>query len=150
MSKRQGSIVVGCGRFGSLVADYLSDKDEEVTVIDFRAQSFHKLSPSFGGLSDEGDGRDIETLKRYEADKVKTLVACCSDDDDNIMISQIAKVFFEIPQVFARIQDTSKLPAIADTGIVPICPTTLAVSEFQRVCEDINIVEKAKKEMEAI
>jgi len=150
MPKRQGSIVIGCGRFGALVADFLSDSDEEVTVLDLHGQAFHKLSPAFGGLSEEGDGRDIDTLRRYEADKVKTLVACCSHDDDNIMISQIAKVFFEIPQVFARINDTSKLPAIEGSGIVPICPTMLSVSEFKRVCEDISLVEKAKKEMEVI
>ncbi len=45
------TIVIGCGRLGVTLANTLSDKGGNVTIIDKNNDAFRKLSPSFGGLS---------------------------------------------------------------------------------------------------
>ena len=56
------TIVVGCGRLGSKIANTLSEKEANVLIIDKSNDSFRRLSSEYGGLSVVGDGMDIEEL----------------------------------------------------------------------------------------
>ena len=56
------TIIVGCGRLGASLANQLSDKGENVLIIDQSEESFRKLSPDFGGIALKGDGTEIPFL----------------------------------------------------------------------------------------
>ena len=44
-------LIIGCGRLGASIANSLSNRNMNVTIIDSNKDSFRKLSPSFGGLA---------------------------------------------------------------------------------------------------
>ena len=60
------TVVVGCGRLGAGIADTLYGEGEDVVVVDKDKDSFRKLSSSFGGLSVEGNGMDLDILDSVE------------------------------------------------------------------------------------
>jgi trk system potassium uptake protein TrkA len=130
---RETIIIVGCGRLGSSLADMLSQQNKNVTIIDMKGDAFRKIPLSYGGLSIEGDGSDLDILRVAGATETDLLLATTDDDDTNIMIAQIAKQILKIPRVIVRINDTSKMAAYADAGIESICPAALSMKEFRRI-----------------
>ncbi|MDD3415531.1 MAG: NAD-binding protein [Lachnospiraceae bacterium] len=86
-------LIIGCGRLGSSIANTLSNRNKNVTIIDIREESFRKLSPSFGGLSLEGNATDVEVLKEAGINKADVVIIVTDNDNVNIMIAQMAKKY---------------------------------------------------------
>ena len=131
--EKRSIIVVGCGRLGSTIASLLSERNLNVIVLDIDQSNFRKLAASYGGLTKEGDGTDIDMLERVGIREAGVLVATTNDDDVNIMIAQIAKEIFHVDEVITRIYDASKDITCNRMGIHVISPTRLSVDEFRRV-----------------
>ena len=131
--EKSSIIVVGCGRLGSTIASLLSERNLNVIVLDIDQGNFRKLAASYGGLTKEGDGTDIDMLERVGIKEAAVLVATTNDDDVNIMIAQIAKEIFHVDEVITRIYDASKDVTCNRMGIHVISPTRLSVDEFRRV-----------------
>ncbi len=133
MKKKNYIIIAGCSRFGANIASILSDKGEDVVILDINKNNFRKLSKNFGGFKIEGDATDIDVLINSGIEKAKILVAATDDDNVNIMISQIAKQIFSIDKVVSRLYDTEKEIAYNDFGINIIYPAKLTINEFEKV-----------------
>ena len=131
--KTESIIIVGCGRLGSSLADQLSSENKNVTIIDINEKAFRRLPLSYGGLTVEGDGTDMDVLTSCKGKETDILIACTDNDDINIMAAQLAKQIFKIKKVIVRIQDHSKQVTYADLGIESICPALLSIREFERI-----------------
>ncbi len=133
INKKNNVIVIGCGRLGSTIAGNLSDKNKNLMIVDMDQSSFRKLSASYGGLTKEGDGTDIDLLESINISDTDILIASTDDDDTNILIAQIAAVVYKVPDVIARIYDTSKAITCKEFGIHVISPTDLSIKAFQKM-----------------
>ena len=133
-NKRNGgyTIVVGCGRLGANLADTLSNKGEDVAIIDKNPDSFRKLPPSFGGIVLPGDATEILVLKNAEIEKATAVVAVTNSDNTNIMVAQLAKEIFHIQHVIARLYDPESECVYQEFGIDTICPTVLSAKEIDK------------------
>jgi len=131
-NKKQNIIVIGCGRFGSTIAGNLSDINKNLMIVDLDQSSFRKLSSSYSGLTKEGDGTDIDLLESIGISDADILIASTNEDDVNILIAQIAKVIYNVPDVITRMYDTSKKITCEDMDIHVISPTALSIIEFQK------------------
>ncbi|MDR1002931.1 MAG: NAD-binding protein [Oscillospiraceae bacterium] len=129
---KEQTIVVGCGSLGARIAAMLSDQNKNVVVIDINPGAQRKLPPSYGGIVASGDGKDMDTLEAAGIKEAACLITVTNDDDTNIMISQMAKVMFEVETVIARVKDTTKLVAFKGIDIKVISPLTLSINEFQK------------------
>ena len=127
------TIIIGCGRLGANLADMLSDKEDNILIMDKTKDVFRKLSSSFGGLAIEGDGTDFTCLKEAEIDKATTLVAVTDNDNVNIIIAQIAKEIFKTECVIARLYDPERECVYREFGIDTICPTVLSAKEIDKL-----------------
>ena len=79
--EKRSIIVVGCGRLGSTIASLLSERNLNVIVLDIDQSNFRKLAASYGGLTKEGDGTDIDMLERVGIKEAGVLVATTNDDE---------------------------------------------------------------------
>ena len=140
------TVVVGCGRLGAGIADTLYDEGEDVVVVDKDKDSFRKLSSSFGGLSVEGNGMDLDILDSVELKRADTLIAVTDNDNVNIMISQLAKEVFNVRKVIARLSDPQRSCVYQDFGIETICPSVLSERQVDLI---LNIGTEASKEVHA-
>ena len=138
------TVVVGCGRLGAGIADTLYGEGEDVVVVDKDKDSFRKLSSSFGGLSVEGNGMDLDILDSVELKRADTLIAVTDNDNVNIMISQLAKEVFNVRKVIARLSDPQRSCVYQDFGIETICPSVLSARQVDLI---LNRGTEASKEV---
>lgn len=126
-------IIIGCGRLGSGVANTLYSKNINVTIIDREKTSFRKLSSGFGGLIVEGDGTDIELLKKQDIEKVNMVIVVTENDNTNIMVAQMVKNIFNVPSVITRLYNPEKKEAVNEGEIEFIFPSVIGMDIINRI-----------------
>lgn len=126
-------LIIGCGRLGASIANELSNRNKDVTIIDISKDNFRKLSRSFEGLSLEGNGTDFEVLKEAQIQSSDVVLAVTDNDNVNIMVAQIARLVFGIEKVIARLYDPEKQCVYKDLGVKTILPSLLSVEQVDRI-----------------
>jgi trk system potassium uptake protein TrkA len=127
------TVIVGCGRVGSVLADSFDRAGHDVIIIDTSTSAFDRLPGSFGGAAIRGDGTDEDTLRRAGAEDADLFMAMTEGDNRNVMASQLAVEALGAKQVIAKINDPVRAAAYAELGLATLCRTNLmatAVSEF--------------------
>lgn len=128
--KKQYIVIVGCGRFGSYVANIHSKTGSSVVVIDPNPGSFSSLSSDFSGFTVEGDASEFAVLKQAKLDKADLFIAATEKDAINIFAARVAKQHFLVPEVVARVYDPEFTAMLADNGITAICPALISVEQY--------------------
>ena len=135
-ARRKGSgytVIIGCGRLGASLANAISDKDASVMIVDRDERAFRKLGAAYGGLTLTGDATDIAVLRSAEIERADTVVSVTNDDNTNIMVAQIARNVYHIPNVICRLYDPEREIVYKEFGIDTICPTVLSTREIDRL-----------------
>ena len=118
-------VIMGCGRVGAQLANLLDSEGQKVTILDIDAQSFRRLSSSFGGTALVGDGTDSESLKKADIEQADAFIALTQGDNRNVMAAQIAKHVFKVKKVICRIYDPLRKDVYESVGLEVISPTTV-------------------------
>lgn len=121
-------LVIGCGKVGSALCNNLSAQGHDVSVVNDNQEQFANLSPDFNGYTTLGVVIDQDVLKKAGIENCDVLAAVTSDDNTNLMVIQLAKKFFNVPKVFARVNDPKKNAVFSEFGLETICPTNLTVT----------------------
>lgn len=130
MSKSKYVIVVGCGRLGRLLAEYLSHQGDSVVAVDRDESVFEKLSPDFTGFRLQGDATRVAVLRQAKMDKADIVIATTRNDNVNLMVVQVAKNVFNVPRVMARLYDPKRGEMYGDMDIEIVCPVKVAAEQF--------------------
>lgn len=100
------AIIVGGGRTGAYLAKNLIDDGHRVTILEKRKEIIEKTQkdvPSAKIIN--GDGADPEELELAGTAKADLLAAVTGDDEDNIVICQLAKFTYNVSKVVARVNN---------------------------------------------
>ncbi|MBR5753725.1 MAG: TrkA family potassium uptake protein [Clostridia bacterium] len=130
--KKRSALIIGCGRLGGHVAEYLAEHGLRVTIMDEDPEAFRRLSESFGGLLLQGNGIDEAQLVRAGIENADLFIATTGDDSRNNLLAQIACRIYEVPTVFARFDDANYEKLVEDLPIRGIFPFTLSMAEFEK------------------
>ena len=96
-------LIVGGGKSGSYVAEKLKE-DNKVTLIESRIEEIEFLIQQLPGVNIvKGDGCEPNVLEKAGINQMDIVAALTVDDEDNLVISFLAKFQNNIPLVFARI-----------------------------------------------
>ena len=98
-------IIAGAGRLGQEVAAALGEADQDVTVIDINDELVDRLSRELSTPVLHGDACEPTVLEAAGALKADVLVAATGEDEDNLVICLLAKRYFDVPRVVARVND---------------------------------------------
>lgn len=131
MKRRSFFCIVGCGSLGAHLAKTLSEKNEEILIIDRDKNSFKKLGQNFGGKTIEGDATDLEFIAELDIKKASAFVAVTSNDNINLMACQIAKELYGLKAI-ARLYNAERESICRDFGIETICPEELTASVLEK------------------
>jgi trk system potassium uptake protein len=123
-------IVIGCGRVGAGLARSLSQRGDDVTVIDKDPAAFSRLGSDYKGKSVLGVGFDRDVLLRAGIERADALGAVTASDEANIVAGRVAVQFFHVPKVVARLYDPRKAEIYRRLGLQTIAPTTWGVSRL--------------------
>jgi len=100
------AIVAGGGKVGANITRSLLAMGHEVTLVEQRRDRFEQLEAELGPVVLTGDATEIFVLERAGIARPPDLVlAVTGDDEDNMVIAQIAQDGYQVPKVVARVND---------------------------------------------
>lgn len=126
-------IIVGCGRFGSSIANKYSAEGKNIMVVDSDSNRFDKLSENFMGYKYVGDGTDVSVLKRANIESAKQIIITSGSDNANILIAYIARKIFDVPEIYVRLEDPASESLVKGLKVKTIFPFELSFEEFKRI-----------------
>jgi trk system potassium uptake protein TrkA len=122
-------VIVGGGKVGANVGRALLRMGHEVTIIEQRSARFVVLEGEFEHMVRYGDGTEIFVLEAAGIARADVCIAVTGDDEDNIIICQIASEKFGVANVIARVNDPRNQEHFDLLGIAPtVCATASILS----------------------
>jgi trk system potassium uptake protein TrkA len=115
---------------GTQLAMLLSDRDEDVVVIDTEPAAFGSLGRNFEGRTLVGVGFDEDVLIDAGIEECDVLIAATNLDNTNLMISEVGRRLFDVPHVLARLYNPERESAYLQLGLDFVCGTTLVAEEM--------------------
>jgi trk system potassium uptake protein TrkA len=97
-------VIAGAGNVGSYLAEDLTNRHHQVVVIEQLSELAARAKSQISGATViHGDACEPWVLERAEAARADVVVAATGDDEDNLVISLLAKQEFAVPRVIARV-----------------------------------------------
>jgi len=148
-------VVAGGGKVGANLARSLVALGHEVTLIEQRRDRFDRLEQEFEHQVQRGDATEIHTLELAGITRPPdVLLAVTGDDEDNMVIGQLAKEKYGVPKVIARVNDPRNQAHFDLLGIgATICATSsiMALVEHEVPEHDlIHLLELRKENLEIV
>lgn len=119
-------LIVGGGLLGRKTAELLDAAGHAVAVLDESVDSLSLLSPDFSGVTSVGFPMDVKSLRNAGIEGCDAVAVVTSDDNLNITVGQIARNFFGVSKVIARISDPRRETVFENFGLQTVCPTNMA------------------------
>jgi trk system potassium uptake protein TrkA len=98
-------IVVGGGKVGYYLTKTLLTEGHEVLLIERDHGKVETYSERFGSVVLQGDGAEASTLAAAGAARADVLIAVTGEDEDNLVICQLAKHKFHVGKTIARVNN---------------------------------------------
>lgn len=98
-------VVVGGGKVGYHLTKALLAEGQEVLVIEKEAVKVDRIIDQLGGTAIQGDGAEVATLELAGVERADVVAAVTGHDEDNLIISQVAKRRFNVPRTVARVNN---------------------------------------------
>ena len=121
-------IVSGGGNVGYGIALELQQlPDYEVTIVELSANRASSLRDEIGEMVVHGDGSEIAFLETVGASRADLVIALTADDGANLVTAQVARHWFRVPRVIARVNDPRNEPLFRKLGVDSIVSASGAV-----------------------
>jgi trk system potassium uptake protein TrkA len=121
---------MGCGRVGSLLTVELAQARNSVSIIDKRPEAFDRLPPGFDAKTVVGLGFDREVLEKAGIKEAEAFVAVSSGDNSNIVSARVAREYYHVPKVIARIFDPRRAEIYERLNIPTVATTRWGVKQI--------------------
>lgn len=110
-------IVAGGGKIGHYLTRALFDAGHEVLVVEKDSDRAAYLAEEFGDAVAEADACEVRTMKEIGMERADVVVAVTGDDEDNLVICQLAKRRFQVPRAIARVNNPQNVDIFQRLGI---------------------------------
>jgi trk system potassium uptake protein TrkA len=98
-------IVVGGGQVGYYLTKTLLSEGYEVLLIEREPRKVEDFAERFGSVVVAGDGAEASTLAAAGAARANVVIAVTGEDEDNLVICQVAKHKFHVERTIARVNN---------------------------------------------
>ena len=117
-------LVVGAGKVGWNLARELIAKGHEVTVLESDLHRYAVVEEELEHRVLYGDGSELWVLERAGIERADLVIAVTGDDEDNILISQVAREKYGVERVVARCNNPRNLEHFELLGVKPAISAT--------------------------
>ncbi|MBM3697627.1 MAG: hypothetical protein FJW78_03985 [Actinobacteria bacterium] len=123
------AVIVGGGKVGANLGRALLRMGHEVSIVEARPQRYATLESEFEHMARHGDGTEIFVLDAAGMARADVCIAVTGDDEDNIIIGQVARDHFGVENVVARVNDPRNQQHFDLLGVAPtVCATESILS----------------------
>jgi trk system potassium uptake protein TrkA len=148
-------VIAGGGKVGANLTRSVRDLGHEVTLIEQRRDRFETLEEEFEHRVQLGDATELFVLERAGLARPPDLVvAVTGDDEDNMIICQIAKEKYGVEKVIARVNDPRNQEHFDLLGISPtVSATSIILAMIEHEVPEhglIHLLELRKENLEIV
>ena len=118
------AIVVGGGKVGWNLARELIAKDHEVTLIESSRPRYLQIEEELEHAVQYGDATELWVLERAGIQRADLVIAVTGDDEDNMLVCQVAKEKYLCDRIIARVNNPRNLNHFKLLGIQPAVSAT--------------------------
>lgn len=110
-------IVVGGGKIGYYLTKKLLTEGHEVLLLEKDRRRQAAMAEQLGDVVMQGDGCEVRIMAEAGFGRADVIVAVTGDDEDNLVICQMAKKNFQAPRTVARVNDPANMVLFDKLGI---------------------------------
>ncbi len=98
-------IIVGGGKVGYYLTKTLLSEGHEVLLIERDPDKSEQFVEQFGAVVVAGDGAEAAVMAAAGAARADVVIAVTGEDEDNLVICQVAKTKFHVARTIARVNN---------------------------------------------
>jgi trk system potassium uptake protein TrkA len=117
-------IIVGAGKVGWNLARELINKEHEVTLIESNRRRYLTVEQELEHNIQYGDASELWVLERAGIQRADMVIAVTGDDEDNMLICQVAREKYMVDRIIARVNNPRNLEHFELLGIKPSVSAT--------------------------
>jgi trk system potassium uptake protein len=117
-------VIVGAGKVGWNLARELIEKGHEVTAIEASQRRYQTVEEELEHAVQYGDGSELWVLERAGIERADMAIAVTGDDEDNILICQVAREKYGVERVISRCNNPRNLQHFELLGVKPAVSAT--------------------------
>src|ERR1700745_1676455 len=118
------AIIAGAGKVGRNLARELIAKEHEVTLIESSRPRYLAIEEEFEHAVHYGDATELWVLERSGIQRADLVIAVTGDDEDNMLVCQVAKEKYLCDRIIARVNNPRNHDHFRLLGIQPAVSAT--------------------------
>jgi trk system potassium uptake protein TrkA len=117
-------IIAGAGKVGWNLTRELIANDQEITLLESDHRRYRVVEEELEHTVQYGDATELWVLERAGIQRADLVIAVTGDDEDNIIISQVAKEKYAVGRIVARVNNPRNLQHFKMLGVQPAVSAT--------------------------
>ncbi len=126
-------IVVGGGKVGYYLTKELLAAGHELVLLEKDGRRARQIADEVGSIVLQRDGCEGKHLEEAGAKRAAIVAAVTGDDEDNLVICQMAKHHFDVPRTIARVNNPKNEALFRHLGVDElISPTRMILASIEQ------------------
>ena len=126
-------LVVGGGKVGYYLTRELIQSNHEVVLMEKDRARANQIADEIGSVVIPHDGCEGKYLGEAGANRADIVAAVTGDDEDNLVICQMAKHHFDVPRTIARVNNPKNESLFRHLGVDEIIsPTRMILGSIEQ------------------
>jgi trk system potassium uptake protein TrkA len=126
-------LVIGGGKVGYYLTKELIASGHEVVLMEKHAPRADQIKDEIGSVVIAHDGCEGKYLAEAGANRADIVAAVTGDDEDNLVICQMAKHYFDVPRTIARVNNPKNEQLFRHLGVDEIIsPTRMILGSIEQ------------------
>jgi trk system potassium uptake protein TrkA len=126
-------LVAGGGKVGRNLTELLVKKGHEVLLIERMQAKVDQYNEQLGNVVVQGDACEVSVLADNGVERADVVIAVTGDDEDNLVICQLAKKKFNVQRTIARVNNPKNERIFKHLGIdATVNPTNTLVDLIEQ------------------
>jgi trk system potassium uptake protein len=126
-------LVVGGGKVGYYLTKELIESGHEVVLMEKDRTRSDQIADEIGSVVIPHDGCEGKYLGEAGCNRADIVAAVTGDDEDNLVICQMAKHHFDVPKTIARVNNPKNEQLFRHLGVDEIIsPTRMALGSIEQ------------------
>jgi trk system potassium uptake protein len=147
-------IIVGGGKVGYYLTRELLAAGHELVLLEKDGRRARQIADEVGSIVLNRDGCEGKHLEEAGANRAAIVAAVTGDDEDNLVVCQMAKHHFAVPRTIARVNNPRNEELFKHLGVDEIIsPTRMALAAIEQdipVHELLHLAQLEGGELELI
>lgn len=126
-------VIIGGGKVGYYLAKTLLTFHHKISMIEMKRETCKKLANELNIPVFHGDATKIDILKNAETSKADIVIAVTGQDEENLIVCQLAKNNFRVRKTIARVNNPKNTNVFLKLGVdIPVSSTAVIADMIEQ------------------